>query len=400
MRGKSLLLIWLLTFFLLSWCVPYLPVPERPKKPEKTKLVLRRVEWGDVQMKLEPFSRRKSLERAVDASLHYLDKKPRSRPGYQWNRIVSFDEIRKSLVLLKRTISESKDSKDFERLLKERFQPYILSLNHENMERRLLVTGYFQPELRASYIKNDRFSYPLYGLPRNLVKIRINDFDPDLPDRFLVGRIESGRVVPFYTRKEIDFCNRLKGAPVLAWLSSSVEGLALHIQGSGLLIFPDGEKRYVHHAASNGHPYRSIGRWLIEKGYLDKNGLDWPAIEKWARENPELFKQALCVNPRYIFFKWEKEGPIGSLGEVLTPMHSVALDHVYYPPGAIFLLKTVLPQAGGGMLDFSSLVMNQDKGSAIKGLNRIDLYIGEGENAGLIAGKMKYPGELYLLLER
>ncbi|MCK4425634.1 MAG: transglycosylase, partial [Deltaproteobacteria bacterium] len=130
---------------------------------------------------------------------------------------------------------------------------------------------------------------------------------------------------------------------------------------------------------------------------------DWPGIRAWAQENPEEFRKAYAANPRYIFFRWEKEGPIGTLGEVLTPMRSVALDHKIYPPGILCFLQVPMPVSrsiNGGAEIFQGFVCNQDTGSAIKGPHRLDLYCGEGDEAGYVAGRLKAPGSLYLLLLR
>ncbi|MEE8533821.1 MAG: 3D domain-containing protein, partial [Alphaproteobacteria bacterium] len=46
------------------------------------------------------------------------------------------------------------------------------------------------------------------------------------------------------------------------------------------------------------------------------------------------------------------------------------------------------------------LVVAQDTGGAIKGPLRGDVFWGFGREAGSIAGRMKHPGRLYLLLPR
>lgn len=259
----------------------------------------------------------------------------------------------------------------------------------------VLVTGYFQPELPASHVPCNGFSYPLYGVPSDLVRVDLDRFDSALPKKTLWGRVDGGCLVPYFTRQEIDGEGRLSGTPILAWLASPVDGLMLHIQGSGLLLFANGERRHIHVAATNGHPYGSIGAWLIRNGHLSKEEADWPGISAWARSNPGLFEEALAANPRYIFFEWMETGPIGRMGEVLTPYHSAALDSNYYPLGSVLVMRGDLPE---GAPKGALLLCNQDSGAAITGPHRLDLYCGEGEKAGRTAGVIRNPAELYLVL--
>ncbi|MGQ9745063.1 MAG: murein transglycosylase A [Dissulfurimicrobium sp.] len=265
---------------------------------------------------------------------------------------------------------------------------------------KLLVTGYFQPELQASLLSDSRFVYPIYGVPNDLVRVKLRDFGPDLPSVTIWGRISDHGLVPYYTRQEIDSGSWSNNAPVLAWLASPIDSLMLHIQGSGVLRFEDGSRRFVHYAASNGLPYRSVANWLIGHGFLNDNQADWPHIRAWAEANPDRFKDALASNPRYIFFNWEKDGPTGSLGEVLTPLISVALDPAVYPPGVLCLIRFDSPQPFGFYRERGSMgfVFNQDTGAAIKGPHRLDLYCGTGDQAGEIAGRLKARAELYIML--
>lgn len=291
----------------------------------------------------------------------------------------------------------------FRQKLEEQFRVYKVEScdKRSSHQQSVLVTGYFQPEIRASYVRKGEFQYPLYARPNDLVSVDLRQFDQKLPARRLCGRVTGKKLLPYYTRAEIDQGKVPINATVLAWLSSPVDGLMLHIQGSGLLKFPNGESRHIHFAADNGHSYGSIGKWLIKKGWLRYEDADWPGIRKWATSHPGNFQQALRANPRYIFFKWEKDGPVGSLGTVLVPMVSVAMDPALFPPGALCFLhvpgKTV-PE--GKKWDFSGFVLNQDRGSAIKGPCHIDLYCGEGDRAGYTAGMLRHSGDLFLLMTK
>jgi membrane-bound lytic murein transglycosylase A len=353
----------------------------------------------------EDLNDKKSLQKAVSASLEYLEKRKDEEQIPWGNESITAGTLKRTLKAFFSLLDQNLKQEDLQREIHRLFMVYRITGDEKGKGPAgpFLVTGYFQPELAASLKADEEFYYPIYETPPDLIRIALNDFDSSLPRETLYGRVFGQSLIPYYTRAEIDNGSKLKHARVLAWLHSPLDGLMLHIQGSGVLQFQDKSRRYVHYASSNGHPYHSIGRWLIDKGLLRMDQADWPGISAWAQKNPKEFRKAFAANPRYIFFKWEKEGPIGTLGEVLTPMRSVALDHKIYPPGALCFLRVPMPvsrMADAGVRIFQGFVCNQDTGSAIKGPYRLDLYCGEGDEAGQLAGRMKAPGSLYMLLLR
>ncbi len=292
------------------------------------------------------------------------------------------------------------DTAAFDARIRKRFvfySPKALDIPSETAKQpgSVLVTGYFQPELSASYVRTQEYTYPLYAVPSDLVQVSLQDFDTSLPAKTIFGRVAGDRLIPYYTRAEIEQGALAPDTPVLAWLASPVEGLLLHIQGSGILIFSDGNRRFIHYAANNGHSYRSVGTWLVEQGILPLKQVSWQAIEAWAHLHPDQFLQASFQNPRYIFFCFEEDGPLGVTGQRLEPMHSIALDRNIYGLGGLFLLYIEGFEAERPL---SSLVFHQDVGSAIRGPHRVDLYVGEGHEAGITAGRLKNAGRLFLLL--
>ena len=285
------------------------------------------------------------------------------------------------------------------------FEPF--ELVEGGKEGRGLVTGYFQPRLKGSLLRTSDFSVPVLGWPRDLIQVRLWDFDNCLPRRSLWGRLENKRLVPYYSRLEIDkrLKERLESMPVICWLKSPVDLLELQIQGSGI-IEAGNETRFIHYAASNGRPYVSLGRLLIKEGILPRKSLDWPSIRKWAEENPGLFNRFLSKNERYVFFKWEKEGPVGCYGRVLVPGVSSAFDRRVFPPALPLLVRLELPETrkspkwlkGREGEKKTLFVLNHDTGSAIKGPFRMDLYAGTGEAAGELAGHLKSRARMIVLL--
>jgi membrane-bound lytic murein transglycosylase A len=389
----------LVVLYRLFW----LPTPPVPV-PLPVPLLVEQVPLEQLPA-FEDLKDKKGLQKAVSASLEYLEKHKDEEQIPWGNESITVGTLKKTLKAFFRLLDQNLPQENFQKEIRRLFIVYRVTGDEKGKRPagHVLVTGYFQPELASSLKADEEFSYPIYETPQDLIRIALHDFDPSLPRKTLWGRVSGQSLIPYYTRADIDNGRKLKDADVLAWLRSPLDGLMLHIQGSGILWFQDGSRRFIHYASSNGHPYRSIGRWLIDKGLLRKDQADWPGIRAWAQGNPEEFRKAFAANPRYIFFKWEKEGPIGTLGEVLTPMRSVALDHKIYPPGALCFLQVPMPVSRpihGGAGIFQGFVCNQDAGDAIKGPHRLDLYCGEGDEAGHLAGRLKAPGSLYLLLLR
>lgn len=375
---------------------------EKPVRPPIQEVT--RVSIDELPALADEIIHAKGLKKAADRTLERLsrmdDRKIISWAGGNLTVADMKAATREFIDLL----NQDSSAETFRKELARRFQIYRVTgcgSEARPAPHPVLVTGYFQPELRASHEKTKAFTYPLYGLPDDLLRIDLKLFDPALPDRRLWARVAGRNVVPYYSRQEIDGGGIQIKAPVLAWLASPVDGLMLHIQGSGLLRFGNDDTRYIHFAASNGRPYGSLAKWLIKKGWLRPEDADWPGIRAWAERHPKKFRQALKANPRYIFFQWEKDGPVGSLGTILVPMRSAAMDPAVFPPGVIGLLNIPgEPAAGAEQWSFTGFVLNQDRGSAIKGPCRVDLYCGEGEEAGKLAGRLRHRGDLYIFLKK
>jgi len=370
-----------------------------PPKAERGN-VLRRVDFSRVSFSACQDER--LVEKAIETSISIL-KTRREREFPLLGKRIRKEDLLHALNALK---SRLEQGDDLAQAMAGLFEFYELERDGE--KGRLLVTGYYQPLLHAATEKREGFSVPVLGVPRDLVQVRLRDFDSSLPPKSLWGQVKGNRLVPYYSRLEID--RRIErepdSLPVLCWLSSPVDLLELQIQGSGIILL-ENERRFIHYAASNGRPYVSLGRLLLGQGILPEKSLDWPSIRAWAEENPRLFNSFLSKNERYIFFKWEDRGPIGCFGKVLVPGVSAALDRSFFPPGIPLLVTLILPDTRKGPEWLKNgrkgerktlLVMNHDTGSAIKGPFRMDLYAGTGEAAGELAGHLKSGARMIFLL--
>lgn len=123
-------------------------------------------------------------------------------------------------------------------------------------------------------------------------------------------------------------------------------------------------------------------------------------IKAWARANPDRLSSLLDENPSFVFFRELPAGdggPPGALGVPLTPERSIAIDPRRIPLGAPVFLDTTQP---GSPEPLRRLVAAQDTGGAIKGAVRADYFWGFGDNAGALAGRMRQPLRMWVLLPR
>ncbi len=264
-----------------------------------------------------------------------------------------------------------------------------------------MVTGYYEPLVQGSRVRHGPYQWPLYGVPDDLLTIDLGSLYPDLAGKRVRGKLEGKRVVPYDSRKELN--DRGEQLPVIAWVNDPVDNFFLQVQGSGRVYLaqgPDaGETIRVAYANHNGHPYRSIGRWLADKGEIPLAKASMQNIRAWAKKNPKRVQEMLNANPAVVFFKEEliadpSEGPKGAYGIPLGAERSIAVDTNYVPLGTPVYLMTTMP-ASKQPLD--RLVFAQDTGTAIKGAARADFFWGFGEKAGALAGRMKQQGRMWLL---
>jgi membrane-bound lytic murein transglycosylase A len=263
-----------------------------------------------------------------------------------------------------------------------------------------MITGYYEPKLYGSRVRTDRFRFPLYAVPDDLLTIDMADEYPQLKGMRLRGRLDGKRVIPYFDRKEIDDGIESSAGHVLFWVDDAVELFFLQIQGSGRIELPDGSLVKVGFADQNGHPYVSIGKILVESGEMKLEQASMQGIKHWAEKNPDKLGALLDRNPSYVFFRELPDGlsaPLGALGVPLTGEYSLAVDARTIPLGAPVLLATTEP---GKDTPLNRLMLAQDTGGAIKGAVRADFFWGFGENAAIQAGRMKQQGRMWVLFPK
>jgi membrane-bound lytic murein transglycosylase A len=263
-----------------------------------------------------------------------------------------------------------------------------------------LVTGYYEPLLRGSRTPGKAYRFPVYGIPDDLLVVELTEALPNLKGMRLRGRLQGNKVVPYYTRAEIERGEAAMRGREILWVDDAVELFFLQVQGSGQVKLPSGEIVRIGFAEHNGHPYNSIGRVLVERGELPQDKASMQGIKQWGKQNPDLLPLLLQQNPAYVFFREmpsSSSGPVGALGVALTPARSVAVDSSVVPLGAPVFLSSTWPLSARPL---NRLLLAQDTGSAIKGAVRADFFWGFGDEAGQIAGRMRQSGRMWVLYPR
>lgn len=275
----------------------------------------------------------------------------------------------------------------------------IQALKKTNGGNKGVMTGYYEPLLQGSYQRTERFKYPVYKTPKQMLIVDLASLYPELEGRRVRGKLEGNRVVPFDDRKVIDGEKQPLAGQELLWVDNYIDLFFLHIQGSGRVQLPDGKIVGVGYANQNGHPYVSIGKYLIDKGWAERKGMSMFTLKDWLRNNPEKAQEVLFANPSYVFFDLREDaesGAVGSLNVPLTPERSIAIDPKTIPLGTALWIDSKYPDG----TPLRKLVFAQDTGGAIKGELRADFFFGTGKQAEQWAGTMKQNVKFYRLMPK
>jgi membrane-bound lytic murein transglycosylase A len=239
------------------------------------------------------------------------------------------------------------------------------------------ITGYFEPEYPGSKNLAPGYNVPLYAKPA----------DPDLAS---------------LSRADIDNGGLTRKAPVTAYLADPVDAYMLQIQGSGRILLPNGNILRVGFDGQNGQPYTPIGRIMVADGDLAPDNVTFQTISAWLKANPSQARALMEQNPCYVFLHPigalpDNLGAPGALGVPLTAGRSLAVDRADIPLGTPVFVATTDPVTGQ---PFDRLAIAQDTGGGIQGAAAAELFFGAGAQAEQTAGRMREPGQLYLLLPR
>lgn len=259
------------------------------------------------------------------------------------------------------------------------FVPYQLAYNGDPSGK---FTGYYEPLMRGSRTKTSATQEPIYGRPADLVT---NETYP-----LTRAEIEGGALAG-------------KGLERL-YINDPVDAFFLHVQGSGRVLLDTGETVALRFDGKTNQPYTAIGKVLVERGELTREEVSAPTIRKWLHENPEQARDVMHHNKSFVFFQLVPEvatGPVGAQNVPLIAERSLAVDAGYIPLGMPLWLSTALPESSFGKSEaYERLMVAQDKGSAITGAIRGDIFFGFGDRAEDLAGHMNGEGKLVALVPK
>ncbi len=265
-----------------------------------------------------------------------------------------------------------------------------------------LLTGYYEPVIDGSRKREARFQTPILKRPADLVTI-VPETRGAAPGSLTHARRTAAGLVPFSTRAEID-AGALAGQNLeILYLSDPVEKFFLQIQGSGRIRLTDGTTVRVQYDGKNGHPYTSIGRYLIDKGLLAADKVSMGALGRWLKSDLERARSVMNQNASYVFFRElppDANGPLGAIQVPLVAGRSLAIDPAVHRLGRPIYVSAPSLTPSGHQVPFNRLMVAHDVGSAIKGPERGDIYFGSGETAERQASRVRHPGNLFVLVAK
>ncbi|MBF0460547.1 MAG: murein transglycosylase A [Magnetococcales bacterium] len=396
---------------LLAGCqsIPPQEIKKEPSFPERevtAQTSLEAVSWSEVPAALWQDRDTKAWAEALERSALYYRRLPSEQ-------IVHFGSSSVSVGAMARACNELAGVArlgDGERLRTVLQQRYRLFRSVGNQQGDVLVTAYYEPLLHGSFRRSDRYFYPIYRRPPDLLESAAG-----ADGHRKIYRLERGQPVPYYDRSQIDGTllsidkpgkpgKLAKRGLELVWVDSPIDAFFLHIQGSGRVVMENGRMLRLGYDSANGHSYLAIGKILIDEGQIPKEEMTMPRLRQWLLDHPAENERLFFANPSYVFFRELQGDPVGNINISLTPERSIATDHRLFPKGAPAILATTAPLFAGdgktvtGWRPDIRWVVNQDTGGAIRGAGRVDLFVGFGDNVEHRAGVMKQThSQLYFI---
>lgn len=265
------------------------------------------------------------------------------------------------------------------------------------------LTGYFEPEIAAARVRSEAFPVPVYRRPADLVEIDPGGAPAGFPADLTFARRTKAGLVPYPDRAAIN-AGALDGRGLeLAFLADPVDAFFMQVQGSARLRFRDGGTLRVNYAGKTGHPYTAIGRIVVEEGHIPREELDYKRLRDWLKAHPAAAARIMDRNRSYIFFAPvdgldANDGPLGAAGFPLIPEVSLAVDPDHNAFGTPIWIDARLPASDTADAPFRRLMIGEDRGSAIIGAARGDVFFGSGDAAGERAGRIRHGATFYRLV--
>ncbi|MEA3307872.1 MAG: MltA domain-containing protein [Elusimicrobiota bacterium] len=403
-----------LIFIFLSGCatMPPKPKPEikKPvKEPVSAKIEapFRLLDNKNIPLFIDNHNKAGFIKAAEKNALYLESIKDNERFYMFGSRKVNAKLLIKSANKFLEILKNTKDDAGLNLKIVENFDIYQMA--GSDGKGTVTFSSYYEPVIQASLTKSEKYKYPIYSKPPDLIYADLEVFNPKFKGEKISGRIEEGNLVPYYNRNEIDFQNLFEGKNLeIAWFTNRIDIMDLHIQGSGKLALPDGAKIKAKFAATNSLKFKGWITHLLEMGVLKRKDLTYAKAKQYILDHPKVEEKTLSINKRYTFFKLEEvtdplEGPQGTFGYPLVGMRSIATDASILPLGSLAYISLNMPKVNEenkftGLEPDSRFVFCQDTGGAIKGPGRVDFFAGTGYRAHVFANKLWEKGTLHLFV--
>ncbi len=339
------------------------------------------------------YGEKESLLRAIDATLEYFAK-PSSQNWFPYgpnapDLNIDHARAKHSLEVFRDIVEKSNSPDELNQAVRAQFEVFrskgLRKKNGENTGR-VRYTGYHTPIYDASQTQTGEFKYPLYSLPKELIK------DPISGEARGWGK----EGTPSPTRQDFDNGALAGKGLEIYWLKSKLDVYVIHVQGSAKLKLPNGELHTIGYAGKTEQPYYGLGQSLVEDGKIGKGELSLFKIREYFANHPEDLDKYTAMNKSYVFFTRAEGGPFGSINAPVTAYRTLATDKKVFPRGGITFVQTTAPHPSRGS-DFQQFMIDQDTGGAIRSANRADLYMGTGPEAERAAGGTFAEGKLWYI---
>lgn len=252
------------------------------------------------------------------------------------------------------------------------FKPWRMTINGGKAKGK--CTAYYEGGFKASRVKTDEYSVPVYGKPDT-----------------------EGR----WTRKQIMTGNWPHNDKAFMYMKDVFDLMALQTEGSARIQLTDGTTVRLEYAGKNNRPYRYIGEALVKRGIMKRKEMTSQRVRAWIEANPGKADEIIYSNQSYVYMRELplEAGPLGSEGLVLTPERSIAIDDRKVPYSVPLWLDTRTSTRPDAEI-IRRLVVPQDRGEGIKGAKRCDFFMGYGPRATDIGTRMTGPMDGWILLPK
>ena len=110
---------------------------------------------------------KETLVLAIERSLRYYDGRGRNRTFNLADRSVGAKEMKDTLVAFREVVQSDASVEQKKKRIEEAF--IMLKATGENGDGSILFTGYYEPLLEGSLTRTEKYRYPLYRPPLDIV---------------------------------------------------------------------------------------------------------------------------------------------------------------------------------------------------------------------------------------